>query len=218
MSGAAEAVEIRGLPAVPGAAGVDEAEQARGRGLPRQLGELVDGADDQRGREAVDLLVHGEHGQPLPRGQPPGEQAVALRIAAVQQHPAQGVIRRQVAAGRQRGAAPGARDELQRAADRAFLASGVVDLPPRLVVGVGGDLAADPQADAKRRAAPSGVAALDAFAPQHLAGADERRRPLELLGGEQAQRVAHEHRHPSVPSRASSPSPTTPCSRRIANV
>ena len=54
-------------------------------------------------------------------------------------------------------------------------------------------VAADPQADPERRLAPAGIAGRDTLAAKHLARADQRRRALELLRRQQAQRVAHQH-------------------------
>src|SRR5690606_7982219 len=49
--------------------------------------------------------------------------------------------------------------------------------------------------DPEWRLAPTLIARSDAFAPEHFAGTDERRRTLELLRRQQSQGVAHEHGH-----------------------
>ena len=63
-------------------------------------------------------------------------------------------------------------------------------------------------------AAPPRVPSGDQLAAAHLARADQRCGPLELLRGQQPQRVAHQHRDPVGAIAAA----TSPCSRRIANV
>ena len=68
----------------------------------------------------------------------------------------------------------------------------------------------DPQADAERLVAPR-----RRRRPRRridLAGADQRRGPLELLERQQAQGVAHEHRHAGVAAIGRRPSP---CRRRM---
>ena len=96
---------------------------------------------------------------------------------------------------------------------RALVASGLLDRLARRRRSVGRGRAAHPQADAERRLAPAGVAVLQGLAADRLAGADQRRGPLELLDGQQAQRVPHQHGH----ARRSPTRPATvPCSRRMA--
>jgi hypothetical protein len=53
-------VEVVMPVAVPRALLADPPEQRAGEAAPGQLGELVDGGDDQRGGVAVDLLVDGQ--------------------------------------------------------------------------------------------------------------------------------------------------------------
>ena len=65
----------------------------------------------------------------------------------------------------------------------------------RIAGPVGGRAAADPQADAERRLPPAGVAVAQGRAADVLAGADERRRPLELLERQEPQGVPHQHGH-----------------------
>ena len=97
-------------------------------------------------------------------------------------------------------AAPGAVRQLVRRADAADRAR-PVGLPPcaaliasAAVAGpVGRRAAADPQADAERRLAPAVVAVAQGRAADVLAGADQRRGPLELLDRQQPQRVPHQH-------------------------
>ena len=89
----------------------------------------------------------------------------------------------------ERRAAPGARQRLQHVHPPALAGlPGVVDLLLGLGVPVRGDRAAHPQPDPEGRRAP----ALLVVAADDLGRAHQRRRALELLGGEQAQRVAHE--------------------------
>src|SRR5680860_1051600 len=114
-------------------------------------------------------------------------------VAAEQKHAATDVIGAQ-APSRQPCTAPRAGDQLQRSAQSPVGALLVVDLAAGLVVAVGGDLAADPQAEPERRGAPAPVADSDSLTTQVLTGTDQRRGSLELLGGEQSQRVAHEYR------------------------
>ncbi len=187
--------EVRVLPAVAGAALVDQPEQGGGGRLPRELGQLVHRADDQRRGQPVDLLVDGQHREALPGGPEPGEEAVALGIAAIHEHPAPVAVGLDVGDA-EPGTAPRAGDQLQHPARTAAGARRLLDLALGLVEGVGGHLAPHPQPDPERRLPPAVVAAGDCLPAQRLAGAGQRGRPLELLGGEQAQGVAHQHRHP----------------------
>ena len=59
---------------------------------------------------------------------------------------------------------------------------------------IGGAALPHPEADAERLVAPNGRVA----APDQFAGGDQGGGSLELLQGEQAQGVAHQHRHPFV--------------------
>ena len=74
--------------AVPAAALRDVAEQRGGLALAGQPGELVDGGDDERRRQPVDLLVDGEDRQPLADLAALGERAAGQFVAAVDEHPA----------------------------------------------------------------------------------------------------------------------------------
>ncbi len=100
----------------------------------------------------------------------------------------------QVTLGAQCGAAPGAGQRLEHLGALAVPGVlGLADLLLRLVETVRGDRAAHPEADPEGGGPPADVAAVVGLAAQDFGGADQRRRPLELLGGEQPQGVPHQH-------------------------
>src|SRR2546427_190610 len=71
-----------------------------------------------------------------------------------------------------------------------------MSLPDRLGALLGGvwrRAPSHPEAYPERRVAPAGVLLFDRLPPDRLARADQRRRSLELLKREQAQRVSHEY-------------------------
>ena len=68
----------------------------------------------------------------------------------------------------------------------------LLDRLGRLIGRVRRGLLADPEADPERLLAPLRLVAT----PDHLAGADQRRGPLELLDRQQPQRVPHQHGDP----------------------
>ena len=130
---------------------------------------------------------------------------MAVRVAAPHDHPAARVVRFGVLAGLARAAAPGAGKDLDRVGGpgAGVLGPHVVEGLFCLVVPVGRHLRADPQADTERLGTPW-VACTTLFrggqvsvATELLGGAHEGRSALELLGSEQAQRVAHDHRDAS---------------------
>ncbi len=73
--------------AVPSAAAAHVTEQRRRLTLAREAGELVDGRDYEPRGEPVDLLVDGEHRQPLGDRPTFGERAPSEVVAAVDEHP-----------------------------------------------------------------------------------------------------------------------------------
>ena len=78
--------------AVAGAALPDVAEQRRGFAFAGQTGELVDGGDDERRCEPVDLLVDGQDRQSFADLAALGERAAGQFVAAVDEHPAHGGV------------------------------------------------------------------------------------------------------------------------------
>ena len=70
-------LQVRRAETVAGAAARDPAEQRLDRALPRQLGELVDRAEQHRRQQPVDLLVDDDHRQPLAWAVAGGEAAHA---------------------------------------------------------------------------------------------------------------------------------------------
>src|SRR5579871_6279399 len=93
------------------------------------------------------------------------------------------------ATGQLRGCATAAKDARPVAATAALNGVGA------LVSIVGCGALADPEAQPKRLLAPALVAARRRIQANALAGADQRGSALELLQGEQAQRIAHQHCH-----------------------
>ena len=73
---------------MPVAAAVDLAEEHLHFALPRHLGELVHGGDEQRRQPAIDFLVHDHDRQALVGGLLLAEQALAELVAAIGQRPA----------------------------------------------------------------------------------------------------------------------------------
>src|SRR5260370_41238077 len=68
---------------VPAALFFDLPKEHLGLTLPGQLGELIDGGDQERGQQAIDLLVNDHHGQSLTRRFGFTEGALPIGVAAV---------------------------------------------------------------------------------------------------------------------------------------
>ena len=189
------AVEVGVAVAVALAAALHPAEQVGQRAVPRQLGELVDGGDHQGREQPVDLRVDGDDGQPLAGSA--GRRERALPGAAEHQEPGGGRVVLAVVARVDGPPAPRAVAQLEgRGRGLAAVAAEALALHPVLgvLVLVGGDRPADPHAQPEGRALVAAVA-LGPAPAQQLGRAHQRGRPLELLGGQQAQGVAHQHGH-----------------------
>ncbi len=168
----------------------DVAEQGCRFAFPREAGELVDGGDDERRGEPVDLLIHGQDRQTLLDLTTVGERALGQLVTAVHVHPALHRVCLQVP-GLDAGTAPRATLDLQHRQPVSAALVGLAQLLSSLVVPLRAHIGSDPQPDPKRHVPPRrGV-----LHPRPLRRADQRGGTLELLGGQQPQRVAHEHRH-----------------------
>ena len=186
-------VEVGHIAVALAAAG-DVPEQRGGVPLAGQAGELVHGGDDEGRREAVDLLIGGQDRQAV------GHVAVALGEGALAElvgaaHDDAVGARADGAdddvIGTQGQAAPGAVAQLEggEAVPRPAVAlAQALELLLGLLDPFGGHGGADPQADAEGLGPPGG----GVLAAGELGGAHEGGGALELLGGEQAQGVAHE--------------------------
>ena len=191
-----EAGDVAVVPAVAG----DVPEERGGVAFAGEPGEFVDGGDDEGGCEPVDLLVGGQNRQPV------GDVAVAVGEGALAEfvgaahhdalrHPGD-VPHGDVGRG-QGPAAPGAVAELEGGEAVTGTAASpscpaalaqALELLGGLAHAFGGYGGADPQADAEGLLTP-GCWILPS---RELGGAHEGGGALELLGGEQAQGVAHE--------------------------
>ena len=194
------AVEVGVAVAVALAAALDPAEQVGQRPVPRQLGELVDGGDHQGREQPVDLRVDGDDRYPLAGGAGRRERALP-GLAAIHQEPGGGRVVLAVVAGVDRPPAPRAVAQLEgRGRGLPPLAAEALALHPLLgvFVLVGGDRTADPHPQPEGRAFVAAVA-LGPVSAQQFGRAHQRGCPLELLGGQQAQGVAHQHGHPVPP-------------------
>ena len=98
-------------------------------------------------------------------------------------------------AGGDRGAAPRAALDLQHRQPVRAVLVGLRELLVGLLEALRADVGADPQPDPERLHAPGRLV----LAAGQLGRAHQRGRALELLGGEQPQRVAHQHRDPVAP-------------------
>ena len=189
--------QFRGAEAVTVAIGFDLSEKHLDLAVPRHLGELVHGGDQQRRQAAVDLLIDHQHGNAFQRRLLGAERATAQHVAAERDRAATALgvgFHLDVLARVDLGPAPRAVGQLGRGAAPLALELAAVLLLNgfrRLIGRVRRRLLPDPQADAERLLAPLLLVA----APDDLAGADEGRRPLELLDRQQPQRVAHQHGH-----------------------
>ena len=178
------------------------AEERRRLALPRQPGELVDGRDDERGRQPVDLLVHREDRQPFRRSPRPGRTGSRRARRRSTRRPAA------CSSSARTLAAPiGVPHQGQRwncsTVSRALgpRLRGPLELLLRLLVPLRRHVRPNPQPDPERLVPPhAGITP-----PRHLRGAHQRGRPLELLRGEQPQRVPHQHGHPGIPVKACRP-------------
>ena len=143
-----------------------------------ESGEFVDGGDDERGHEPVDLLVHHQHRQSFAVAEvfPEG----SLQVGTEDPSATFVALGFDVFAGFDGRSAPRAAGELVRGAVAASTPVGtlVPDPVPGLAEGVGGDSATDPQAQPEGHHTPTGLV-VSAF---HLTGADgwswRGRRPL----------------------------------------
>ena len=190
------------------------AEQGGGLAHPGQGRELVDGGDQEAGQAPVDLFIDRQHRQGrllIERtGADMGEITLAEGVglggvghrAAVDHQPIGGPFGQKVEAlGLQRTVAPGAGFDRNRPVG-ALLLPAVEHVVGALGVGVvratelvGGGALAYPHADLKRPIPQLvGVVFSDAALAFELQGADHRGGTAELIEGEQAQGVAHQHR------------------------
>ena len=186
-----EAGDVAVAPAVAG----DVPEECGGVPLAGEAGELVHGGDDEGRGETVDLLIGGQHRQAVGHVTVTlGEGALAELVGAAQDDavgaPGNGADR-DVPRGEGK-AAPGAVAELEGGETVPGPASSPVVQSFKLLLGLvhplGRHGGADPQADAEGLLTPGG----GVLATGELGGAYEGGGALELLGGEQAQGVAHE--------------------------
>src|SRR5208337_2239331 len=186
---------------------IDLTEEHLGLALPGHLGELVHRGDEDSGELAVNLLIDDEDGYAVVRGLPPAERTLTELVAAVDEGASSTFARclDVVAAGAELDlrSAPGAVGQLVRraaAADctGALLVGAAGSRLERLLAvcraiwGCGGS---HPEPDAERGLAPAVVATSLSLATEELAGTDQGGRPLELLEGQEPQRVPHQHRH-----------------------
>ncbi len=192
-------LQVGGAEAVAAAILLDLPEEHLRLTLPGQLREFIDGGDEQGGQKAIDLFVDDEDGETLSIRLLFAEGALAVGIAAIDERAPSAApvgLDFDVFAALDGGAAPGTVGELARtaaAAEEAATHSVFLLVRLRAVIGgVWSGALTDPQAEAEGGRTPCGAVR----APEHLAGADERRGALELLQGEQAQGVAHNHGHP----------------------
>ena len=181
--------------AVAFAAAGNVPEECGGVPLAGEASELVHGGDDEGRGETVNLLIGGQHRQAVGHvAVALGEGALAELVGAAQDDavgaPGNGADR-DVPRG-EGAAAPGAVAELEGGEAVPGPAAAPVVEPFELLLGLvyplGGHGGADPQADAEGLLTPGG----GVLAAGELGGAHEGGGALELLGGEQAQGVAHE--------------------------
>ena len=221
-------LDVGGSEAVPRALLLDLAEEHRRSPEPRQLGELIDGRDQQRRQPAVDLLVDHQDREPRGRvrfgGVPWIE--VAARGRARHECPGSAVLvglDLDVATWLDVGAAPGAVLELVGTAvtRRVLVVTRVAGHRLEDLVAVVGPirrgLCTHPETDPERfvPGTPPIVAGGVGLAADHLGGADQRGRPLELLQGEQSQGVPHEDGHARRPAASVPIALETPESDRV---
>ena len=187
-------VEV-GVPvSVPLAAGFDAPEQRAGRAVPGKLRELVDGPDQERGGEPVDLLVDGNDRDAFALAVPGREGAIP--VLAEDEKPLEDAVVPAGGLGVDRVPAPRAVGELQRRCRSVVVAAqpGVRGELRRVARGVWRHRPADPHAEPARNAVVATVGP-GALLTQQLRRADQRCGTLELLSREQAQRVAHQDRN-----------------------
>jgi hypothetical protein len=147
-------------------------------------------------QQPVDLLVDHHHRQALAGPPASGEWTGASHVATEQQRAPAVQVHTDVAGLVDRRPAPRAGRELGgRAAAGTEPGGATLLLDPGigLLGPVGGRLPPNPEPDPERRRTEPPVAPLQRLLAKHLAGAQQRGRPLELLQGEQPQRVPHQH-------------------------
>jgi len=192
---------------------VDMAEEGAGLSLPRKRRELVHGGD-QEGRQAViDGLVH-RHDRQRPVA---GEGAGQIGAAKLQIDGPVGVGDAAETLGREAGAAPGTGLDrgggalvAARLIGAHALDRGIGPLVAASAQPVGAGVRLNPQPDLDRPVAqhrPSVGPPIVRSVAQQLQRADQTRRPAELVQRQQAERVAHHHRHarPEQPGRTQPP-------------
>ena len=193
--GLVRAIEVCVAVSVPLTALIHPPEQRGGRPIPGKLRELVDGTDDEGGDGAVDLLVDRDDGDALSCRGRVGERA----LFGVPTEHEETLKHRLVAAV---GlfvdllSAPRALRKLhrRRLAPAEAAQPRVLSESLRVAGLVGRHRPANPHAEPERDTGVP-IVGLGTVLAQQLRGADQCRRALELLRGQQAQRVAHQHRH-----------------------
>ena len=179
---------------MPGAALPDIPEQRRGFTLPGQTCELVDGRDDERRCQPVDLLVDGQDRKTFTDLTAFGERAARKFVTAVDEHPAHTSVGFDLRGG-DGCAAPRAALNLQHCKPVRAILVRAGELLVCFLKPLRADVGAHPQPDTERFAAPSGL-----IGPAcKLGRAHQCGGPLKLLGGQQPQGVAHQDRHPVAP-------------------
>src|SRR5260370_29400239 len=147
--------------AVPAALFFDLPKEHLGLAFPGQLGELINGSDQERGQQAIDLLVNDHHGQSLTRRFGFTEGALSIGVAAVDERASPALantLNFDVFASLDERAAPWATGQLAGAAHAAKNATAHTGVLPgglfALLGGVWSRALPYPQAKTERRLAP----------------------------------------------------------------
>ena len=147
--------------AVTAALLIDLPEEHLRLALPWQLGELIDGSDQQGRQQAINLFIHHQYGQSFAGRLSFAEGTLSIGVAAIDKRapaPLADALHFDVFAALDDGAAPGATGQLaRRPAAAEFAAAQPVILFIGLFAllgGIGGRALANPQSEAERRRRP----------------------------------------------------------------
>jgi len=176
--------------------------------------ELVDGGDQQRWRQPVDLLVTVRTGNGLRRPDRLLANGQRARLVAAEHvHSPNGRVGLDLRDG-DRVPAPMGKRWISRTVKRCDPYSLACQLLVSLSTGFGLTSVPTHSPDTERFDSPRRLV----LSTSHLRGAHQRGRTLELLGGQETQRVAHQDGDPLLPSRGPSGRLNDAWRRRIANV